>query len=39
MNYSSYRIDDYYTKIKVQKLYARYTEEMVENSINKAMIQ
>jgi hypothetical protein len=35
----SYRIDDYYTKIKIDKLFSIYNEEMIEGSINDQLRQ
>lgn len=36
--HSAHRMDDYYTKINIQKMYQRYTQEMLDSSINKDLV-
>ena len=38
-SFTSFRIDDYYTKIKVDKLFSIYNQEMIDSSINEALKQ
>jgi hypothetical protein len=36
--HNAHRIDDYYTKIKIKKMYQRYTQELMDSSITKDLV-
>jgi hypothetical protein len=36
--HNAHRIDDYYTKIKIEKMYQRYTQELMDSSITKDLV-